>query len=103
MTMKAMYGVAMGLLVITFACNSVKSTTSDYKLENDVLYYKNDKVGYIDRSKSQENEGEIDGEYTLVLYQNAQDDLILRKKVIDYFCNKYKDANTDVEVTTLHK
>ena len=92
------------LVLILVACSSVKNDSINYTLKNDILYYKNDKIGYLKESKSHENDEQIDEKYSIVLYDNIDKDIILRDDVIKYFLKKYSTDNSEVEIyTTLIK
>ena len=100
MIMKKTNILTILLLLILVGCSSVKNDTTDYKLKNDILYYKNEKIGYLQESKSNETDEEVIKNYSLVLYDNINKDIILREDIINYFFKKYSDNSNELEVYT---
>ena len=100
MIMKKTNILTILLLLILVGCSSVKNDTTDYKLKNDILYYKNEKIGYLQESKSNETDEEVIKNYSLVLYDNINKDIILREDIINYFLKKYSENSNELEIYT---
>lgn len=88
----------ISLVFVLVSCSSVKNDTVNYKLKNDILYYKNDKIGHVSENKSYENDQETEKKYTIVLDDDFSKDLILKQNVINYFIKEFSDDGLEVEV-----
>ena len=94
--------VTLLVLVVVFA--SCKSTSGinnvDYKINDDILYYKGTKIGYLEAVKLQEKDDEIRTEYAFVI-KNETEPIGKAREIIAYL--KSRIPNADIELKTLCK
>ncbi len=102
--MKTVKIFTITLLLILAGCSSVKNDTTNYRLKDNILYYKNDEIGHVRECKSKENDQDVEKKYTVVLDENINKNVISKEDVVNYFLKKYSVDNAEVEVyTTLVK
>lgn len=102
--MKTVKLLTITLILILAGCSSVKTDTANYRLKDNILYYKNDEIGHLRECKSNENDQEIEKKYTVVLDENINKNVISKEDVVNYFLKKFSVDNAEVEVyTTLVK
>jgi len=94
--------ITLLMLVLVFAsCKSTSGISNvDYTINDNVLYHKGIKIGYLEAVKLQEKKGEIRRECVFII-ENETESVGRAREIITYL--KSCIPKSDIELKTLYK